>query len=190
MKTLREYIDRLDEISRRDFLKTAGAAAVGAAIGSPKDTEAEWLPPIRTVDPMTDKSKTYWSNASVDRKFILQLTDVSGYGYKTPMLRSLSGKWKMRPAYLYSKPGDEDEFLKSGEDFGYGRLRIDNTPAVGIAYAFPTDSDQAVYIVSDISNPTAPNGQQIRNMIVGAKERILIDASDIGHPGVIQFNIK
>jgi hypothetical protein len=35
MKTLREYIDQLDEISRRDFLKGLGAAAVaGAGIGS------------------------------------------------------------------------------------------------------------------------------------------------------------
>ena len=32
MKTLREYIDRLDEISRRDFLKGAGLAAAGAAL--------------------------------------------------------------------------------------------------------------------------------------------------------------
>jgi anaerobic selenocysteine-containing dehydrogenase len=35
MKTLREYIDQLDEISRRGFLKGAGAAAVGAAGGTP-----------------------------------------------------------------------------------------------------------------------------------------------------------
>ena len=31
MKTLREYLDQLDEISRRDFLKTAGGAAAAAA---------------------------------------------------------------------------------------------------------------------------------------------------------------
>ena len=33
MKTLREYIEILDEISRRDFLKGAGAAAGLAAVG-------------------------------------------------------------------------------------------------------------------------------------------------------------
>ena len=33
MKTLREYIDQLDEISRRDALKYAGATALGGAIG-------------------------------------------------------------------------------------------------------------------------------------------------------------
>ena len=34
MKTLREYIDQLDEISRRDFLKGAGVAAVAGAVGT------------------------------------------------------------------------------------------------------------------------------------------------------------
>jgi colicin import membrane protein len=34
MKTLREYLDQLDEISRRDFLRGAGATAGLAAMGS------------------------------------------------------------------------------------------------------------------------------------------------------------
>jgi hypothetical protein len=34
MKTLREYIDILDEISRRDFLKGAGAATLGTVLSS------------------------------------------------------------------------------------------------------------------------------------------------------------
>ena len=41
MKTLREYIDQLDEISRRDFLKGAGATAGLAAMGAPKDAKAQ-----------------------------------------------------------------------------------------------------------------------------------------------------
>jgi hypothetical protein len=44
MKTLREYIDQLDEISRRDFLKGAGATAGLAAVGAPKDSSAQTLP--------------------------------------------------------------------------------------------------------------------------------------------------
>jgi tRNA A37 N6-isopentenylltransferase MiaA len=36
MKTLREYMDILDEISRRDFIKGAGAAAATAAAGGAK----------------------------------------------------------------------------------------------------------------------------------------------------------
>jgi TAT (twin-arginine translocation) pathway signal sequence len=35
MKTLREYINQLDEISRRDFIKGAGATAGLAAMGAP-----------------------------------------------------------------------------------------------------------------------------------------------------------
>jgi hypothetical protein len=42
MKTLREYIDQLDEISRRDFLKGAGATAGLAALGAPKTAKAEY----------------------------------------------------------------------------------------------------------------------------------------------------
>jgi hypothetical protein len=41
MKTLREYIDQLDEISRRDFLKGAGATAGLAAMGAPKTANAQ-----------------------------------------------------------------------------------------------------------------------------------------------------
>jgi hypothetical protein len=41
MKTLREYIEILDEISRRDFLKGAGATAGLAAVGAPKDASAQ-----------------------------------------------------------------------------------------------------------------------------------------------------
>jgi hypothetical protein len=41
MKTLREYLDQLDEISRRDFLKGAGATAGLAAMGAPKDANAQ-----------------------------------------------------------------------------------------------------------------------------------------------------
>jgi colicin import membrane protein len=42
MKTLREYIDQLDEISRRDFLKGAGAAAGLAAIGKAGAQGNDW----------------------------------------------------------------------------------------------------------------------------------------------------
>lgn len=62
MKTLREYIDILDEISRRDALKYAGAAAAGAVVGSPKDAEADrsW-----SVDPISDK----WSAVMTSENF-------------------------------------------------------------------------------------------------------------------------
>ena len=40
MKTLREYIDQLDEISRRDFIKGTAATAGLAAVGTSKDADA------------------------------------------------------------------------------------------------------------------------------------------------------
>jgi hypothetical protein len=45
MKTLREYIDQLDEISRRDFIKGAGATAGLAAMGAP--TKAQAIEPLK-----------------------------------------------------------------------------------------------------------------------------------------------
>jgi anaerobic selenocysteine-containing dehydrogenase len=48
MKTLREYIDQLDEISRRDFLKGAGATVGATALGAPKDAKS------LTFDPQTN----------------------------------------------------------------------------------------------------------------------------------------
>jgi hypothetical protein len=41
MKTLREYIDQLDEISRRDALKYAGATAAGAALSKVSPAQAK-----------------------------------------------------------------------------------------------------------------------------------------------------
>lgn len=41
---IREMLDRLDEISRRDFLKGAGAAAGAAALGAPKGATAQNAP--------------------------------------------------------------------------------------------------------------------------------------------------
>jgi hypothetical protein len=41
MKTLREYIDQLDEISRRDFLKGAGVAAVSGMTGAYQGTKSQ-----------------------------------------------------------------------------------------------------------------------------------------------------
>ena len=44
MKTLREYLDQLDEIDRRGFLKGIGAAAVAGAAGSVKAQNKQFTP--------------------------------------------------------------------------------------------------------------------------------------------------
>lgn len=40
---IREALDKLDEINRRDFLKGAGAAVVGGIISPPTKAEANWI---------------------------------------------------------------------------------------------------------------------------------------------------
>jgi hypothetical protein len=63
MKTLREYIDQLDEISRRDFLKGAGATAGLAAMGAPKDAKADWFSGAYK-DNLTGQSMPFMNNFS------------------------------------------------------------------------------------------------------------------------------
>ena len=185
MKTLREYIDQLDEISRRDFLKGAGATAGLAAIGAPKDAKAEWLPPVTKTDPMTDVKTTHWFNISDDSSVMLTLKNVAGYGYKTPMLNNVTGSWILpkESAALYSIPGKEEEFTSSAEKYPWGRLRIDNFPPVDIKFAFPHDSAKVAYILPGDSL----NGRELTNMIGSAKERILIDVSQISNKSIIKF---
>lgn len=65
MKTLREYIDQLDEISRRDFLKGAGATAVGAAVGAPGQAKADWISNY-DQDQLTGERNQYTSNRSIE----------------------------------------------------------------------------------------------------------------------------
>ena len=94
MKTLREYIDQLDEISRRGFLKGAGVAAVAGAAGG--------------------------ANASQTRNRIAYLTGfLSHFGY---WIESLKGKdeW-IKYLQVYKKSSstrEEHNFFFEGQDDG------------------------------------------------------------------------
>ena len=68
MKTLREYVDQLDEISRRDFLKGAGATAGLAATDA---IAAPWQART-TTDQMTDKKSKDLSVESDDKRAFLK----------------------------------------------------------------------------------------------------------------------
>ena len=174
----------LEEVDRRGFLKGMGATAVAGAAGGAR---ADWLPPIEYTDQMTDKKRTLWTNGSVDGKFALHLINVSGYGYKVPQLSYLKGKFKrpIDPVHIYEIPGTEDSYLKSNYKYPYGRLRIDSSPAINIRFAFPTDSESIVYIIMAPNNPI-----NFGNLIASAQKRILIDASEIGYPEIITFNVQ
>ena len=57
MKTLREYIDQLDEISRRGFLKGMGAAALGASgVSAASNATAQVIP--APIGPSNDEIPT------------------------------------------------------------------------------------------------------------------------------------
>lgn len=73
MKTLREYIDQLDEISRRDFLKTAGAAGLSAT-----DVLAAPWQHQQGKDSMDDSITYTWSAVySTDGKALLSVHQIS-----------------------------------------------------------------------------------------------------------------
>lgn len=75
---IRQVLDRLDEISRRDFLKGAGAAAVGGLAS--KDSKADWKD-IYKKDMLTNKFKMKASrNLSEEDKsvYLVYIPNLSG----------------------------------------------------------------------------------------------------------------
>lgn len=173
MKTLREYIDQLDEISRRDFLKGAGAAVAGAAVGQPKDATAHWVGPLKQKDRMTDLESSTWANRSTDGSADLMLKHDSRNGYN---------------AILISNRAD---FRRPSQNIApHGRLRIDGGPVIVILFFYYADSNKAVMIGPDFTD-TRQNlsGNQLGTMIGSAKREILIDVSMISNMGILEFPV-
>jgi hypothetical protein len=83
MKTIREYIDQLDEISRRDFLKGAGAvAAAGVASKASSMTDVD-LDKMRQDDlARANKNATdgytYAKQPQIDRRWYSKIIDIIG----------------------------------------------------------------------------------------------------------------
>jgi len=107
MKTLREYIDQLDEISRRDFLKTAGAAAGLAATDA---LAAPWQHG-QSKDEMDNTTTKYSSIVSIDRNAELFVHHVHG----NLLFHILRGR----------KMIDFDKFT-DGRGISRGRLKLGN----------------------------------------------------------------
>jgi hypothetical protein len=81
MKTLREMMDQLDEISRRDVLRGAGAAALGAATGAKADWDM-----IKKLDLLTgENSATGFINTSNENSEVTLVLnrwpDIGGSGF-------------------------------------------------------------------------------------------------------------
>jgi hypothetical protein len=93
MKTIREYIDQLNEINRRDFIKGAGATAGLAAMGS---AQANWQKQgdILGVDSgtgkLTGQNTQNYRNTSTDGSAVLSLYtgQVQSMG-----IANKAGKW-------------------------------------------------------------------------------------------------
>jgi hypothetical protein len=165
MKTIREYIDQLDEINRRDFIKGAGATAGLAAMGQAK---ADWqkqadIPYVGPKD--TGTAVQNYKNTSTDGSAILTL-------YQTAQVQSMgitnkAGKWSP----------------KSGEPMG--AVKIDNNPAFKIEFMIMGNP-----AIASIRAPGGVSGdaasQKIVSSIVNARERVAIDTTSLGG-GIVQF---
>jgi hypothetical protein len=164
MKTIREYIDHLDEISRRDFIKGAGATAGLAAMGS---AQADWQKQgdIPYVGPKgTGTAVQNYRNTSTDGSAVLTLYkgQVQSMG-----ITNKAGKWSP----------------KSAEPMG--AVKIDSDPAFKIEFMIMGNP-----AIASIRAPGGVSGdaasQKIVSSIVNAKERVAIDTSSLGG-GIVQF---
>jgi hypothetical protein len=179
MKTLREYIEILDEISRRDFLKGAGATAGLAAMGAPKDAKADWerLPSI--TDKMTDEVTNRFVNVSNDGTATLRYFHTAGgqFQNRTLTLKKNNGMWQQP---------------RGSQGRAYGRLRVDNLPPFDIAFNWMIDYQNrvvtdAVSIMSADSRPFGDDYNAMINALLQAKQRILIDIQALGGD-ILEFN--
>ena len=186
MKTLREYIDQLDEISRRDFLKGAGATAGLAAIGAPKDAKADWEKPFVNIDQMTGKTHVFWTNNSVDNTAKLMLVK-KGNDFVLPELILQQGTFERRAPYGTSEiwvDVDDNQIMRTDQNYIPGRMRIDNGQVFSIRFAFPYKQNNVAILLS------GTRGQDLGLVVANAKEKILIDTQSVSNRGVIQFNVQ
>ena len=168
MKTLREYMDKLDEISRRDFLKGAGAAAIAGAAGGAK---ADWEKDDVT-DRMSDEVTKRYKNVSTNGEATLQYFPKDG---QLTLLRS-GGYWK---------PSDG-----IGQTPDFGRIRIDNHPVRNIRFMYvrgPANMVSIVGMEGSFGRWASADFHTMLKELLNAQSRILIDTSNIGGD-ILQFN--
>jgi hypothetical protein len=162
MKTLREMMDQLDEINRRDFIKGAGAAAGLAAMGQAK---ADWQKQadIPHTDPKTAPIQNY-RNTSTDGSAILTLYKGQG-GSMT--IANRAGKWNPK------------------SNTPMGAVKIDSDPAFKVEFAVMGNPAVAsIFSPGGVSGDSA--SQKLVAAIVNAKQRVAIDTNSLGG-GIVQF---
>jgi hypothetical protein len=170
MKTLREMMDQLDEISRRDFIRGAGAAAGLSAMGQ---AQANWQrqPNISDVDRETGKrsgsSVQNYRNISTDSSAILTLYRSQG---DSMTITSRGGKWNP----------------KSNEPMG--AVKIDSNPAFKVEFmVMGNPATASIMAPGGVAGDAA--SQKLVKAIVNAQERVAIDTTNLGG-GIVQFRAK
>ena len=151
-KTIREYMEQLDEISRRDFLKGAGAAAVA---GSTTDSNADWKQEPSYVDKMTDKEFRKFKNVSTNGSAALQYNpDIQSPKFQ---LLHQNGTWIPE----ISTPS--------------GRIKVDGGQVLPISFWIP-QSAPGIAVILPGNNVDI---KTIEQYLLSAKNKILIDASEL-----------
>lgn len=99
MKTLREYIDQLDEIDRRGFLKGMGAAAGLTAMGGTKANDLQSRKPMVHEIPIVEQMcKLYWLSKRMDPPSPQILKMIQTYIKKNPNKKDFVGATYRRVA--------------------------------------------------------------------------------------------
>jgi hypothetical protein len=167
MKTLREMMDQLDEISRRDFIRGAGAAAGLAAVGQAR---ADWqkqkdIPDVEYPSgKRTGLSTQQYRNTSTDGSATLTLYKGQG---SSMTIGNRVGKWNPKSRTPM------------------GAVKIDDSPAFKVEFMIMGNPAMA-----SIMSPGGVAGdaasEKIINSIVNARERVAIDTTSLGG-GIVQF---
>ena len=168
MKTIREYIDQLDEINRRDFIKGAGAAVGLTAMGQAR---ADWQKQadIPGVDAGSGAhTVSNYRNTSTDGKAVLTLyKDQSKDQGSNMSIGNRAGKWTPKSRTPM------------------GAVKIDNNPAFKVEFMIMGNP-----AIASIMAPGGVSGdaasQKIVSSIVNAQERVAIDTTRLGG-GIVQF---
>ena len=163
-----ELDEGLTEVDRRGFLKGLAATAVAGAAGS---ADADWRKGKEYKDPMDDKIYRSFHNTSTDGYADLDYNaDVNTPKFQ---LRHLGGQFLPQSSY----PN--------------GRLRVDNGPVVPINFLIFGNSRTHVGIIASGNNPFGPDTERLENYILSAKQRILLDVTELTRTDqkIISFNI-
>lgn len=162
-------MEQLDEISRRDFLKGAGAAAVAGAASS---ASADWKQEPSHIDKMDNKEYRRFKNLATNGFVALQYNpDIDSARFQ---LKHEQGHWIPE----FSNP--------------LGRIKVDDGPVIPVAFWIPSNAPGYAMIMPQGANSEAA-ASKIDQYLLSAKKRILVDATQLVRRNdqfILTFNIQ